>query len=95
MKLKPCPHCGKPPEVDVTYTPSSDGDDWRNTDIYCFQHNFIHDAETWNTRPIEDELIAVIKALVACIDPNEGISSQEIAALDLAEAAIIKAEGEK
>ena len=55
-ELKPCPHCLEQPEVKTRYEPSEDGADWKHTDIFCPHHQFIHDAATWNSRPVEDDL---------------------------------------
>lgn len=64
-ELKPCPFCGGEPDIEVKFVPSTDGEDYKYTFISCPVHNFIHDAETWNTRPIEDELRARIAELEA------------------------------
>jgi hypothetical protein len=53
-ELKPCPFCGG--EAELCYS---------EVDIFCRKCNVMQETELWNTRPIEDNLIARIAELEA------------------------------
>jgi hypothetical protein len=96
MKNKPCPFCGK----SVALIP------WRDEEnegwvAYCHGNDeeegcdFYFGLEEWNNRPIEDDLLAALKAILDVDNPPAGtaghIDFKE--AIEMGKQAIAKAEG--
>lgn len=93
-QLKPCPFCGNPPEITRIFNPSEDCPDCFNTYIECPQHKFIHDTETWNTRPVEDSLRDEINQLKNTLADNEAFCASVERRADELQARAEKAEAE-
>lgn len=84
---KPCPFCGDNPSHYIF------GKYVSLSGVWCPTCKVVMPKVAWNRRPIEDDLLAALKAMRSAAHPWDDNGLQFVEAIRLADATIAKAEG--